>query len=202
VTEVRGERAWLLPVARSVVAIAVALAITFTADHSPVVGFVSLGAFGVLSGAIILVGTIRLQMMKGARALFRTIGVVFVVAGVLSLVFAGSSLAILLVLMSSVFALTGVLELVAGLNRRHGGSRDWIFVGALGALFGLIVLFIPVGFFQEFTGPDGVTRALTASVILVGAFGAYAAILGVYLVIAGLSLKWSGHTDPKAVGDS
>ena len=47
---------------------------------------------------------------------------------------------------------------------------------------------------QHFTGPDGVDRSLTASIVSVGTFGAYAAIVAVLLVIGGFSLKWG--TDP------
>jgi hypothetical protein len=53
------------------------------------------------------------------------------------------------------------------------------------------VLLVPPDFVQTFTGPDGIQRALTASVIVVGVLGAYWAILGIYLVIAALSLKWA-----------
>jgi len=56
-----------------------------------------------------------------------------------------------------------------------------------------VVLVVPGDYNQPFTGPDGIERALTASVILVGVLGAYGAVLGVYLVIAGLSLKWANR---------
>jgi hypothetical protein len=49
---------------------------------------------------------------------------------------------------------------------------------------------------QSFTGPDGVARELTASVIVVGALGAYWVIIGVYLVIAAFSLKWASSPEP------
>ena len=60
-------------------------------------------------------------------------------------------------------------------------------------LFAIAVLFIPVDYSQAITIPDKVVPNLTASTILVGALGAYAAIVAVYLVIAGLSLKWAQH---------
>jgi hypothetical protein len=55
------------------------------------------------------------------------------------------------------------------------------------------VLLVPAGLEQQFTGPDHVERVLTASVFVVGLLGAYSAILGVYLVIGGLSLRWAGQ---------
>jgi hypothetical protein len=59
------------------------------------------------------------------------------------------------------------------------------------------VLLVPADFTQVFTGPDDVERELTASVIVVGLIGAYWAIVGLFLVIAGLSLKWAVHDAPE-----
>jgi hypothetical protein len=63
-------------------------------------------------------------------------------------------------------------------------------IGGLTVLLAVAFLLVPPGFDQQFTGPDGVERSLTASVVTVGIFGAYAAIVAVLLVIGGLSLKW------------
>jgi hypothetical protein len=49
---------------------------------------------------------------------------------------------------------------------------------------------VPPGFSQSFKDPDGVTRVLDSSVIVVGILGLYAGIAAVFLVIAGLSAKW------------
>jgi uncharacterized membrane protein YhaH (DUF805 family) len=67
-------------------------------------------------------------------------------------------------------------------------------------------LAVPQGLDQQFTGPDGVERSLTASIVAVGVFGAYAAIVAVLLVIGGFSLKWgtdsSGRTAPETESHS
>ena len=68
---------------------------------------------------------------------------------------------------------------------------------ALTVLLAVVVLVIPADYVQPFTGPDGVARELTASIIIVGVLGAYWAILGIYLVIAGLSLKWAPSVPQK-----
>jgi hypothetical protein len=57
------------------------------------------------------------------------------------------------------------------------------------------VVLVPGGLDQHFVGPDGVERSLTSAVVTVGMFGAYAAVLGVYLLIGGLSLKWGASAD-------
>jgi hypothetical protein len=63
-------------------------------------------------------------------------------------------------------------------------------VGALTVLAALAFLLIPLDYRQNYSGPDHVKRVLDASVVAVGALGAWAAITTVFLVIAGLSAKW------------
>jgi uncharacterized membrane protein HdeD (DUF308 family) len=196
VTDPIRSRYWLVPTVRSIVALATALVITFApGQYSPELGYLTFGAFCLISGAsTIILGII--SMARG-RTLWLVVvgGAILAIAGLISLISFRQTLPLLLLLVSSVFAVTGIVELVIGLtNRRIGPSRDWIFAGALGALFGFLVLLIPADYSLQFTGPDHVERTLTASVILVGSFGAYAAILGIYLLIAGLSLKWSRQT--------
>lgn len=186
---------WYAPLARAIPALVLAVVVTFSADHSAPLGLLTFGLWAAASGAIITVFALR-----GDGGTARTVqlvqGVITVIAGVVSLVMINGGLPFFLFLLSAFAAITGFLELYLGLRSRgrDRSSRDYIFVGALTAIFAVGVLLVPPGFSQPFTGPDGVERALTASVIVVGALGAYWAIIGVYLVIAGLSLKWS--TEP------
>ena len=86
-----------------------------------------------------------------------------------------------LVLVLSIWAaLTAALELYAGYRHTNRAvSREWLTSGAFTALLAIIVALFPVN-----------------DVYAVGLFGAYGAILGVYLVIAGLSLR---SDEPAAV---
>jgi len=117
-------------------------------------------------------------------------GAIALLVGIASLA-SPHSLSLFILLLTVFAVVTGFLELYLGLRVRKSSTagRDHIFVGALTVLLALVVLLIPADFVQPFTGPDGVARELTASIIIVGVLGAYWAILGVYLVIAGLSLK-------------
>ena len=188
---------WYVPVGRAVPALALALVITFTADHSAPLGYVTFGIFCVSAGAILVASALRL----GARGITRTVtlaqGFITVLAGVLALALPGGGLPFFVFLLTAFAATTGLLELYLGLRSRGRDrcARDRIFVGALTALLALAVLLVPPGFQQAFTGPDGVVRELTASIIVVGTLGAYWAIFGVYLSIAGLSLKWASSED-------
>ena len=49
---------------------------------------------------------------------------------------------------------------------------------------------MPPGLHQNIRTAEGTTGVLDASVVAVGILGAYAAILAVYLLIAGFSAKW------------
>jgi hypothetical protein len=187
------DRYWVLVVLRAVPAAAIALLITFTSEHSATLGFLSLGGFSVVTGALVLAGSLRLFPSGTSRALFAAGGIIWLLGGVLLLVLANGSLADFLLLASILLAVTGVLELVAGLRARRTAAyaRDWIFVGGVTAVLALVLAFIPADFVEVIESTDNVVPPLTASTIAVGALGAWAAIVAVYLVIAGLSLKWS-----------
>lgn len=189
---------WYLPVARAIPAIAVALTITFTADHSAQLGFVTFGLFALVTALVLAAVTLRSSGRGIDRSLTIAQALILAAAGVVALALLNGGLPFLVFLVTTVAAITGFLELYLGLRGRgrDRAARDHVFVGALTALLALALLLVPPGFVQSFTDADGGVHELTASVIVVGALGAYWAILGVYLAIAGLSIKWA--TEPAA----
>lgn len=169
---------WLAPVLRALPAIAAGLTITFTADHSPVVGLAMLAVFGLGSALVLLVTAARMPLGEPVRALHRGLSLVAAIVGALAvavLVSSAAGLALLLLLIGGYAVLAGALELVWGIRHRDrsGFARDAVVVGA-GTLALAIVL--------TFVGDP---------VSAVGFFGAYAVMLGVYLAIAGVSLRWA-----------
>ena len=184
--------AWYVPIARAVPALAFAVVIAFTADHSAALGLLALGVVALLTGAIITASAIRQDEHGVPRTILIAQGLVTIAAGIAALALVNGGLPYLVFLLTTWAAIAGFLELYLGLRSRgrSRSARDRVFVGSLTALLALVVLLVPPGFVQAFTGPDGVERQLTASVIVVGTLGAYWAIAGVYLVIAGLSIKW------------
>jgi uncharacterized membrane protein HdeD (DUF308 family) len=186
---------WLVAVLRAAAALAVAVVVTFSADHSPAVGMLVFGLFAILSGAIVGLGSWRTLDHGATRTLFLAQGVVAVLAGIAALALRGASLTALLLVLTTFAVVTGALELVNGVRSRGASplARDWVFVGAATVVLAIAVLLVPVDLQQQFTGPDGVARVLSASVVVVGLLGAYCAIVGVYLAIGGLSLKWSAQ---------
>lgn len=187
-----GPRYWILVLARAVPAALVALVITFTPDHSVRLGALCLGVFALVTAGL-LIPTAALELTGLSRTLVLVQGIVFVLGAAAAFALMGSTVAALLIVMSATFVVTGVLELVAGLTARGRSplARDWVFLGGASTLFGLAVLLVPADYRQAITIPDEVVPDLTASVIVVGALGAYAAIVAVYLVIAALSIKWA-----------
>ncbi|MET1044500.1 MAG: hypothetical protein ABWX59_10345, partial [Microbacteriaceae bacterium] len=154
------------------------------------------GVFTVLTGIVLIIAALRVH--TGAeRIIVLLMALVGLLAGGFALGLTDGGLPFFLYLVSVWAAITGFLELYLGLRgrRRNPAARDWIFVGAVTALFAIVVVILPPDFTQQFSGAQGVSGTLTASVIAVGAFGAYAAIVGVYLVIGALSLSWAAKAD-------
>jgi uncharacterized membrane protein HdeD (DUF308 family) len=168
-----GTRYWTVPVARAVVAFVPAGVITFTADHSAQFGLLVFGAFALVSGLVTALLSWRTVPDRRDRTLFVVQGIVGVVAGALALALPAGGLGFFLYLVTVWAAVTGVLELFAGLRVRGRGqvTRDWLVVGVVTCVFALIVLLIP-----------------PHAVVSVGLLGAYLVITGVYLAIAGVSL--------------
>ena len=182
-------RPWGVAIVRAVPSAIVALVITFSADHSTTLGFLAVGAWALLTAIILANGAVRGLL---PRQPFIAHAAVLVAGGTAALVFFSQPVSALLVLVGALLGITGVLELVGGIMlRRFAEARDWIFVGGMTVATALVVLLIPGDYNQAITIPDKEVPPLTASVIVVGLFGAYCAIVTVYLVIAGLSQKWA-----------
>lgn len=166
---------WLVPVLRAIPAAVVGLIITFTEDHSSRVGLIAFGVFALVSGVIVLGGVRLAPADRVLRGVFVAQGVIAVAAGAAALLLWGAGIGVLLLVVTVYAAFTGALEAYAGLRARgFGPARDWLTVGAYTAVAAVVFVLIP---------PD--------SILATGLVGAYGIILGVFLVIAGLSLKWA-----------
>ncbi|RLP73080.1 hypothetical protein D9V29_03500 [Mycetocola manganoxydans] len=197
-------RYWLVAVARALVAAVAGLVITFSPDHSASLGLSVFGGFAVLTALVHLAGSRTLDADTVTRRSFVAQGILSLAAGVLALILApigGQPAFFAIVLLWAL--LTGALELYSGfhLRGRSALARDWMTIGGVTVLLAVAFLLVPQGLDQHFTGPDGVERSLTASIVSVGTFGAYAAIVAVLLAIGGFSLKWgtdsSGRVAPE-----
>ena len=183
---------WPFALARVVPLLLAGLVVTFSADHSASFGLRVFGAFAILNGLVITVLAYRRLILTGVRGILVAGGAVSVVLGCCALLLQGDGVSGLFLALTVWAALTGALELYAGLRcrGRHVASGDLMTVGALTAVAALVFVMIPPQFSQKFVGPDHVKRVLDAAVVAVGLFGAYAIILAVFLTVAGLSVKW------------
>jgi hypothetical protein len=159
-------------IARAFPLLVTGLVITFSADHSAQRGLLALGLMTAALAAVLGFSALLLLTGDALRGLHATLGVIALGASALALLRWESELAFLLVIAGGWAALSGAAELVWGIRHRgrHEFSRDALVVGG-GTLALAVVLTI-----------------VADPVSAVGFIGAYAIVVGVFLVIAALSL--------------
>ena len=171
---------------RALMAAVAAIMITFSPDHSAAVGLSVFGGFAIVTSLVLIVSAIVVHE-AGRRWPAVLMGAITLVLGMAASIPAWRTDALFFVLVIAWAALTGLVELIWGIRTRgQEGSRDAITIGALGLLLGLLLLVIPVGFVQNYA-VDGQAFSLTGIILGVGMFGAYAAVVAVFLGIAGLA---------------
>ncbi|MCU1570291.1 MAG: hypothetical protein JWR33_1032 [Naasia sp.] len=178
-------RDWTLPVLRGLLAGILALVITFSADHTPAFGLGIWGSYALLQGLMVLHAVPRSSEARGsdsAAALGLASGIVGlasgVAAGAVVIAAPGAALSVLVPLIAVSAAVLGGIEVAAGIRSGPAG-RDAVTVGGATVLLAALLAFVPAG-----------------PVVWVGLLGAYGAVVAVFLLIAGLSLKWDGSTAP------
>ena len=185
----------------------------FNADHSARFGLITFGGYCVVVGGVVAFVAWRRLGADAGRPYVLAQGGVSIASGIAALTLAavGSTagsivrggVGALLLLLTTWAALTGALELYAGIRARgrHAAATDWLTVGTITAVAALIFVLMPSRYHQDFAGPDGVSRVLDAAVVVVGLLGAYAAIVAVYLLVAGFSAKWGTRAvaDPAGI---
>lgn len=172
--------------ARALMAAVAALMITFSPDHSAAIGLSVFGGFAIVTSLVLIVAAIIVHP-AGQRWPSVLMGAITLVLGMAASIPAWRTDALFFVLVITWAALTGIVELIAGIRSRgQDGSRDAITIGALGLLLAVLLLIVPVGFVQDYA-VEGHAMSLTGIIIGVGLFGGYAAIVAVFLGIAGLA---------------
>ncbi len=150
-----------------------ALVITFSRNHSSLVGLSVFAGFALVSCVVVFVMIARVPLTGPERIFFGIHAVVTAISGVIALCTLGGGLSALVLVLSVWAAVTAALELYAGYRQNNRAlAREWLTVGVFTAILAISISLFPVN-----------------DVYAVGLFGAYGAILAVYLVIAGLSLR-------------
>ncbi|UNK70975.1 acyl-CoA synthetase [Microbacterium sp. H1-D42] len=185
---------------RAVMAAVAAIMITFSPDHSAAVGLSVFGGFAIVTSFVLILAAI-IVYPNGRRWPAVMMGAFTLVLGMAASVPAWRSDTLFFVLVITWAALTGLVELLAGIRYRGTeGARDAITVGGLGLLLALLMAVIPVDLVQHYT-VDGKDFVLTGIVLGVGMFGGYAALVAVFLGIAGFTPGAKKHIESDAGGD-
>lgn len=176
---------------RALFAAMAALMITFSPDHSADVGLAVFGGFAVATAVAFGIAA-WLVSPAGHRGTAILLGALHLVAGMAASAVALRSEGLFFVVVIAWALVAGLAELLAGLLQRArldaGEARDAIVVGALGILLGIALLVVPADYALEYFIEDaGRSFTLTGMTIAVGLLGGYAAIVAVYLGIAGFS---------------
>lgn len=197
--------------ARAAFAALAALMITFSPDHSALVGMAVFSGFAIATGLVLLLA-VWLVYPAGRRWPAAVLGGVTLVAGMVGGLGPMRTITGFFAIVIAWAVVTGLVELISGWRGLRGprarrdiapgvadtrpvadlgprsDSRDAVVIGGLGILLGFALALVPAGYSLQYTIEDAQqTFTLTGITIGVGIFGAYAAIVAVYLGIAGFS---------------
>lgn len=212
--------------ARAAFAALAAVMITFSPDHSAAVGTAVFSGFAIAT-ALVLLLSVWLVYPAGRRWPAAAVGGVTLVAGMLSGLMPLRTAIGFFAIVITWALISGALELIAGslgLRRTtarrdivpgvadarppapvgpRSESRDAVVVGAITMLLGVALLFVQPGYALDYTIEEAhQTFTLTGVTIGVGVFGGYAAIIAVYLGIAGFSPRQPDETPAPASVDA
>lgn len=196
-----------IQLARALFAAIAAIMITFSPDHSAVVGLSVFSGFAIATALVLLLG-VWLAYPKGRRWPWLLTGSVTALAGMAAGMYPFRTVLGFFVIMVSWALVAGLMESMSGWwMLRHdvkrgdmprSEARDAIVVGALGVVLGVALLLVPAGYALPYTIAEAdQTFVLTGIIIGVGIFGGYAAIVAVYLGIAGFSPRTDGPAEPE-----
>lgn len=176
-------------IARALFAALAAVMITFSPDHSAAVGLSVFSGWAVATGLVLLLSA-WLVHPTGRRVAPVLLGVLTLLAGMVAGIPPLRSTTLFFAVVIVWALASGIAELVSGLRARGTDehARDAILIGAVTIALGLGLLLVnPAYSLEYFIREAGQTGVLTGITIGVGIFGGYAAIIAVFLGIAGFS---------------
>ena len=158
---------------RAIPTLIAALMITFSRNHAPVVGLAVFVGVGFLLAAVMLFTVMSVPLDGLNKKLLGAHAIVTAVSAAIAAASLSGGLPALILVISIWAALTAALELYAGYREQNKTvAKEWLTIGAFTAVLAIIEAAVPLN-----------------DVYAVGLFGAYAAMVGVFQVIAGISLR-------------
>jgi uncharacterized membrane protein HdeD (DUF308 family) len=136
----RGYAAWL--VIRGVVAVVFGIVAVVWPGLTVLALALLFGAYALVDGAGMLIESFRLHHATNRRAAYLAAGLVGAAAGILTLVWPGITVLVLVVMIGIWAIVTGALDIFAATQQRRG---DWLLalVGVLSLVAGVLVLLRP-----------------------------------------------------------
>ena len=160
-------------IARAIPTLIAAGVVTFSGDHGAVIGLVVFVGFAFLVSPVFLITIAMVPLTGVARTTTGIQAIATITAGAIAAATLTGGLPTLIVVISMWAAVTAAVELYAGYRATDRVvAREWLTLGGFTALLAIVIAVIPMN-----------------DVYAVGIFGAYATITGLFLVIAGLSLR-------------
>lgn len=167
--------AWIWAVVRGVIAIVFGIVALVAPITTAVVLAIVIGVFAVIDGIIDLIDAIRHRGTAGV-GLRVFLGIVSLLFGLIILIWPGKTLAFMVVLIAVWSILIGALQLIASIGIRKEAPGTWVWgliSGALGVIFGIVVLFnLGIGL-----------------VALIWLMGIWAIVFGIALLVLGFQTR-------------
>lgn len=196
--------------ARAAFAALAAVMITFSPDHSAAVGIAVFSGWAIACATVFFLA-VWVVHPAGERWPSVLLGLVTVTAGMVGGVTVWRTTPVFFAVVVTWAILAGLIETIAGARaRRAAGAgtqkrsegRDAVVIGVVTLVLGVAMLLVPTRYALTYFIEDaGREFTLTGITIGVGLFGAYAAIVAVYLAIAGLSPRTQPAAQPTAGGE-
>jgi hypothetical protein len=193
--------------ARAAFAAIAAIMVTFSPDHSAAVGLSIFSGFALASG-LVLIAAGWFVYTVDTRWPTVVLGTLSMIAGLLGGIAQLRSVTMFFVIVISWALLTGLVEAITGArglraarglaraDAARSESRDALTIGILTGALGVGLLLVPTQYALPYTIDEAdATFTLTGIIIGVGIFGAYTAIVAVYLAIAGFSPRRSAPAE-------
>lgn len=179
-----------LQLARAFFAAVAAAMVTFSSDHSASVGLAVFSGF-TLATALVFALSAWLVFPRGARATVIVLAVVSAVAGMAASVPSWRETGTFFAIVIAWAFVSGLVEVIAAFRDRRAARtaapRDGLLIGILTLVLGVGLLVTNPQFALGYAIEGAGSFTLTGIVIAVGLFGGYAAVVAVFLAIAGFS---------------
>jgi uncharacterized membrane protein HdeD (DUF308 family) len=167
--------AWIWAVARGVLAILFGIIAIAWPGKTALVVAVVIGVFAVVDGVIDLIDAIRHRGVPGV-GLRVFLGIVSLLFGIIILVWPAKTIGFMVILIAIWSIVIGLLQIIANVGIRKEAPGAWIWgviSGALGVIFGILVLFnLGIGL-----------------VALVWLMGIWAIVFGIALIVLGIQVR-------------